>query len=415
MPIGRWTLPAILLAAFAIRVLPLALPFEFSGPDTASYLDPAIRLAAGQGLTLPDGSPAIGRPPGYAAFLAALFLLAGGPALGLVQAAQAALGALCAWCVHRTLAREGEPVALLGAGLVALDPVSAGQSPFILREALLQGLVALVVALLLGRGRWRHPLAGLALVGLALTHQLYVLLGPFLALADLLAARTRRARLLRLARWTATGVLVALAVHLWARRNEVALERAGLPPRYALTLADNAVPARELWLSATYDTWWLSGDFATGFQANAWREERALMDRLGLEGTKAEMYRRTAELWREHPLRTLARNLRLNAWYWLEIPGAVRLAEHPRLQVVRWALLPWHWVRLTCAAAGLVWLWRSGRWRLHAPVVGVVAFFLVAPAPLYPVPRYLGPAIPVLCLLAAHGLAASLRRRGARA
>lgn len=391
---------AILLGAFVIRLLPLALPFEFSGPDTASYEEPALQLAAGNGLTHLDGKPAVGRPPGYPAFLAALFALGGGESLRLVRVAQAALGALAAWCVYRALLREGESVALLGAALAAIDPVSAGQSPFILREALLQALLAIAVALLAARTRARHLLVGLSLVCLALTHQLYVLLGPFLAAADLLAARTRRSRLLRLARWTAIGVLVAVAVHLWARRNELATD----PPRYGLTLADNAVPARELWLSATYDTWWLSGDFATGFQKNAWREEAELMERLGLEGTKAELYRRTWELWREHPLRTLGRNLRLNAWYWLEIPGAVRLAEHPRLFLVRWALLPWHWLRLTCAIAGLVWLARSGRWRAHPALVGTIAFFLLAPAPLYPVPRYLGPAIPVLCLLAALGL-----------
>lgn len=387
----------VVVLAFLLRLAPLALPFEFSGPDTASYEVPAAHLAAGLGLTDEAGRPAAARPPGYPVFLALIYALAGGPSWTLVRGVQAALGAACALVVHRALlARAGPRAALLGAALVAFDPVAIGQSPFLLREQLLQTLTTLLVAALLGRGgRWRHLQAGLLLAALALTHQLYVLLGPCLAAVDLLAARSARARLLRLARWAAVGLLVAVAVLLWARRNERATGH------LTLTLATNPVPARELWLSATYDTWWLSGDFESGFQARAWAEEDELVARLGLEGAKAEMYRRTFALWRAHPLRTLGRVLRLNLWYWVEIPGAVRLAGHPRLWIARWAILPWHWLRLGGALMGLGWLLRGGRWRGAAPVLGALAFFALAPAPLYPVPRYLGPAIPLLCWLAA--------------
>ena len=399
-------LGALVLLAFLLRLAPLLLPFEFSGPDTVTYALPAERLAAGEGLTDAQGRAAVSRPPGYPLFLAAIFALAGGPSWTAVRVVQAALGAVCVLAVHRALLpRAGERGALLGAALVALDPIAIGQSPFVLREQLLQTLITLLVAALLGGGRWRHLLAGGLLVALALTHQLYALLGPFLALSELLAARRSRTRWLRLARWTAIGLLVAGGVLLWARRNERGTGR------LALTLADNPVPARELWLTATYDTWWLSGDFAAGFQARAWAEEAELVERLGVEGAKAEMYRRTWALWREHPLRSLGRLLRLNLWYWVELPGAVRLAEHPRLWAVRWALLPWHWARLGAALLGVVWLVRSGRWRREAPALGALAFFALAPAPLYPVPRYLGPAIPLLCGLAVGALPAILGPR----
>ena len=411
-PGDRRSLGAVLVGAFLLRLLPLLLGAllaedPFCGPDTVTYDGPARRLAAGEGLTDELGRPAVGRPPGYSTFLAAVYLLAGGPSWAAVRVVQAALGAAAAWAIHAALVSRGAGagVALLGAGLAALDPVAVGQSPFILREQLLLTLVTLLLAALLGRWRGRHLLAAVLLVALALTHQLYALLGPFLALGDLLAARTWRARRVRLLRWAAIGLLVVSGVWLWARRNE------RLTGRLALTLADNPVPARELWLTATCTNRWLSGDFATGFQALAWREEARLVSRLGVEGAKAEMYRRTLELWREQPLTCLGRLLRQNAWYWLELPGAVNLVEHPRLFLVRWAVLPWHWVRLTCAGAGVLWLLGGGRWRPWSPALATLGFFALAPAPLYPVPRYLGPAVPLLCLLAALGLAESLRRR----
>ena len=115
--------------------------------------------------------------------------------------------------------------------------------------------------------------------------------------------------------------------------------------------------------------------------------------------------------WREHPLRSLGRVALMNFWYWAEIPGAISLVDHPRLFVARWALLPFHWVRLCCAVAGVAVLLRSERWRRLWPALGVWAFFALAPAMLYPVPRYLAPACPMLDALAALGLFDALQRR----
>ena len=157
---------------------------------------------------------------------------------------------------------------------------------------------------------------------------------------------------------------------------------------------------------------WLSGDFSTGFQARAFAEERRLVDELGVAGAKAELYRRAWENVRDHPLRSLGRLARLNFWYWVEVPGSVRLAAHERLSWVRWLLLPCHWAQLLFALAGLRVLAREGGWRRQRAALGALAFFALAPALLYPVPRYLGPATPLLDLLAAIGLLPLAARRG---
>ncbi|MEZ6185579.1 MAG: glycosyltransferase family 39 protein [Planctomycetota bacterium] len=381
--------------ALALRLAPLALPFDFAGPDSSSYWDMASGLASGEGLVDPQAATA--RPPGYPVFMAACFVVAGGPSALAVRLVQALLGALCAACAFAALEpRHGPRAAWLAAAIVALDPIAAGQAPFLLREALLMALVSGVwVALVRLRGRARLAACGLGLCALVLTHPLYLLLGPFLAGADLVA-RGRRA----LAPWVAIGLVIALGAGLWCQRN------ARLTGRFALNPVASTVPAHELWLTSACPNLWLSGDPATGFQALAWQEERRLLKERGVEGTKRELYRRAGEAWREHPLRSLGRLLRQNVWYWLEVPGAVRLVEHPRLSFVRWGLVAFTWVRLTAALAALVWAWRQARFQ-HRFELALLAFFALAPALLYPIPRYLAPACPLLDALAALGVARS--------
>ena len=401
-----WVALVVLLGTI-VRLAPLVLPFEFSGPDSVTYLEPARGLLERGSYSDPSGPTAV-RPPGYPLFLA-LCLLVGQGSPFAVRLAQALLGGLAAAGVLLVLWRTTRPRwAIAGGLLCALDPIAVGQSPWILREALLLALLTgLVWAWTCLRGRRRALAAGLLLAALALTHQLYVLLGAFLYLAHALKVR-RRALGPALLPWVGMGLMVLLAAGLWARRVE------RVTGHFSLTATENPVPARELYLTTACPNLWLNGDPVTGFQADAWREEALLLEERGLEGTKAEFYRRWRANWREHPWRTLSRVLRQNLWYWLEIPGAIRLVEHPRLYPARWLLLPFHWVRLLCAGAGLLYLLRQGRWRDHCATLAALAFLAAAPALLYPVPRYLGPAAPLLDLLAAIGFMEAWDRRGRR-
>lgn len=406
----RAALP-IAVVAFVVRAALAWVPMEFSGPDSVSYLAPATSLAAGAGYLDLHGHPTAERPPGYPLFLAGVFVAAGGPSPLAARLAQAILGAGAVALVHLSLAARfpGSRLPELAAWILALDPVAIGQSPYLLREALLLLLVAGVFAAQVGlRGRWRILATGGALAGLAITHQLYVLLGPALALVDLWGVRRRGVRVWgwRLVAWALAGALVLVPLVVWARRTQRATGR------FAVVLTENAVPARELWLTVTCPNRWLNGDPATGFQALAWEEERRLMAERGLEGTKAELYRRAGEAWREHPLRSLGRVLLMNWWYWAELPGAVTLVERPRLQPVRWLVLPFHWCRLVAAGAGLLLVLRGRQApALRTVAAGGLLFFALAPAMLYPIPRYLAPAAPLLDALAAVGLLDALRGR----
>ncbi|MBL4849480.1 MAG: glycosyltransferase family 39 protein [Planctomycetes bacterium] len=400
---------AFLVVGTIVRLAPLVLPFDFAGPDSVTYLEPARSLAAGLGYTDSSGAPSALRPPGYPSFLALVFALGGGE--GAVRLLQALLGGLSAVAIYAIVGKISgrEHWARIAGVLAALDPIAVGQAPFLLRESLLSALLVAVVAIrVLLSGRRRAVLTGLVLAALALTHQLYAVLGGFLFLAEA-CARGRRFSRRDLWAWIGMGLIVILAAGLWARRVQLVTPEG----HFSLTSSANAVPARELWLSTACPNLWLNGDPATGFQADAFAEERRLVDRLGVAEAKAVYYARTRANWTAHPLRSLGRLTLMNFWYWAEIPGSIRLAYHPRLYWVRWILLPAHWVRLACALAAIAFLLRTGAWRPYRSALAGLAFLAIAPALLYPVPRYLGPAVPLLDLFAALAVGREWdRRRG---
>ncbi len=73
-------------------------------------------------------------------------------------------------------------------------------------------------------------------------------------------------------------------------------------------------------------------------------------------------------------------------------------------------LLPFHWAQLAAAAAGILVLRRERALGAFRVELATLAFFALAPAALYPIPRYLAPAGPVLDAFAAIALVALARR-----
>ena len=115
----RWLLlAALFLLAFLLRLYAAAAYAAEPSADAADYQRLAEGLAAGRGYVSEDGLPTAWRPPGYPAFLACVYAVAG-PSVHAATVVQAALG--------------GFTVLLLA----ALGGVVAGR-----REGLLAGLLA---------------------------------------------------------------------------------------------------------------------------------------------------------------------------------------------------------------------------------------------------------------------------------
>ena len=93
----------------------------------------------------------------------------------------------------------------------------------------------------------------------------------------------------------------------------------------------------------------------------------------------------------------------------LDVVVALLVASFPAALILAWRHgLPGkqRFLVREIVAAGVAFLLRAGRWRRAPELVAVVAFFALAPALLYPVPRYLAPAAPLLDLLAVVGVSA---------
>ncbi|HYJ80695.1 MAG TPA: glycosyltransferase family 39 protein [Longimicrobiaceae bacterium] len=173
-------LAVILLAALAAKLALWALylaadPSAFLQPDSASYHESARSLlASGTFAVSPDDpTPQTVRTPGYPAFLAAVYALAGEePAAAiLVQLLLGVATVAVAYLLVRRLA--GPRVGLLAAALMALDVPSHRYSLVLLTETLFALLLAAAlacgVALLTGgeRRRWALGL-GVALAAACL-------------------------------------------------------------------------------------------------------------------------------------------------------------------------------------------------------------------------------------------------------
>jgi hypothetical protein len=274
--------------------------------------------------------------------------------------------------------------------------------PFVLREALLLFLVTLLLVLLeelRERPLFQGLAVGAVLAALALTHQLYMLLGPFL-LVGALVTRSRRLPLL-----VAVGVTV-LALAGWNARNRAI-------GTSSLALTSYPVPAGELWLVSESTNDWLHDDPTTGFQELHFREIGRIQDAHpgDMKAVKAELYGRAWENFEREPLTVLGRLARINVWFWLEVPGSIKITLHPRLWLARIVLIPFVWLRLLLVAVALLELRRRRELGAIGNELATLAFFVLAPALLLPIPRYLAPLASVLDALAVIGILLHRQRR----
>ncbi|MBI3724289.1 hypothetical protein HY251_10110 [bacterium] len=340
---------AIILLAFVLRAVVVFLPFDFSASDSYTYDFPARSLAAFHGYQDESGRPTAERPPGYPLFLALVYMVSARPvAVGL---AQALLGTATVALLHRLIRRRRPEAANLAAFVLAVDPVA-------------------------------------------------ILLVGFLLVAWLLA-RKRPVPLL------IAAAIVALGVGAWTYRNYRIDSK-------QLVLTSYPVPAGEFWLMTESTNEWLHDDSTTAFQEFHFQEIHRLQEKTpgDIAPVKSELYARALANLKREPLVVLGRAARINAWYWLEVPGSVRITIHPRLRWLRLGLIPFHWVRLLWAIAGLIELRRRRELGSFASEIAAWAFLAIGPCLLLPLPRYLAPLVAVLDGLAATGFVLYVRRTG---
>ena len=197
---GRTALIAVFLIALVPRLL---IAGTFTDPPTtandAGWYDAFGRgIAHGDGYILPDGSPTSRWPPGYPAFVGAVYK-ATGDSRDALRVAQAVIGALTAVLVVELGRRLMSPAAGIAAGLVvAFTPSHALYSALLMSEVLFTALMVGAMLLALRRSVAACAAAGV-LLGCATSCAAGVLLArascrPWIAYGHFIATSGHRPR-----------------------------------------------------------------------------------------------------------------------------------------------------------------------------------------------------------------------------
>jgi 4-amino-4-deoxy-L-arabinose transferase-like glycosyltransferase len=315
----------IIFVAFAVRVAVRC----YSGAEDfwvnsyGFFFDLAQNMAAGNGITLGDGSPTAFRVPMYPAFLAAVTF--GHKAFLPIVLAQALIGAGTVWCAA-LLARElfGNAAGIIAATITALYPYYVVHDTALQETSLYTFFAALAIVLLLRARRSASGVmggcAGLTLGAAVLTRANLV---PFALLAPLWLAVPGQCRMVpRRQTWWAAVVcagVLALTVSPWLIRSFLLTGSVTLSTQtgFFLWLGNNP------YTFSRYPQESIDRSQAVALAALSSQEKSELEARQHNEAmVDGWFWSKGLEYIRDHPWRTLGSGLRktVDAFGWLPSP-----------------------------------------------------------------------------------------------
>jgi 4-amino-4-deoxy-L-arabinose transferase-like glycosyltransferase len=364
---------------------------SFDDPD--NYLPLAQSLAAGQGLAL-DGRPTAYRPPLYPLLLAPFLTLTRPRAITGIAIFHLALGgatvAMTAVAARRWGLTRWRVIA--AAWVVAIDPVLAWQSRFVMTETLTACLIASALTALT-IPRWRGSVLGGALLGLASLSRPSVLPGAVLTvLAGCLVCPGAQSDRLARGGTLALAWLVVLAP--WAIRNAMIF---GEPVwttthgGYTLALANNEVYYRDVLNGPPGGVW-------TGHDQWLWWDS-VNRETSGMSEPQADRFlrNRVVRLAVARPLTFLRAGLERLTRFWNLAPAAAVYSP-----VVRWATAVWTLPLWIALGLGLVrrclWQWPQ----IAAPLL--IAGLSLVHAFFWTDLRMRAPIVPAIALIAASAV-----------
>ncbi len=377
--------PLLVLFALALsaRLLLPAVGYAGLVSDSGTYVDAGRSLAAGLGFADAEGRPTAFRPPTYPFFVAFCLLLSGGR-LAAVQVAQALLASLLPPLVFELVERRaGRRRAWLAGLLLALDPVSVPFSALILTEALGSVLLA---AWYLGwlsvlRANRLRDYAGSGLVAGILVYQTMItqLLQPIALVLRWLTGRG-------VWRGVALGVcLFVLPMAAWTIRNRVVLGET--------TAVRSGGFGFLLWATMNYDFPHLLNPYDPRGEHIFTQETRVARHYTPAEAHRVYT-RKALARFRAEPLTCAWRVAKASFWSWTDVPGAMKSLDE--MSWVKTLLRALNAALLLGALAGVPTAARTREGRL---AIGILLYFAVFHAALYPIPRYFVPIRPFLALL----------------
>ncbi|HVX86695.1 MAG TPA: glycosyltransferase family 39 protein [Phycisphaerae bacterium] len=389
----RWALAGIIVFGVAIRVgLGLVHPYMFD--DSRDYVELARRIVHGlsYGVQTRDGWMTASRMPGYPVFLAGVFAVFG-ESVKAVACVQAILSGGIIWLTWLIGRRAGVMAGLIAAGLVAMDPLTVGFSAAILSEmpftlCLMGGMW--IGARLLERERGEvRELGWWIVLGLVWGAGVYLRASVLYALV-VVGVWIWGYR--RFSGWALGGALLAVVVMF------------GTLVPWMMHTGKGAGRLTSLEGISLYEAVYPGADGGPKQDKIATPPE---MEGAGMEWPRDEVWGR--EAWgyvRSDPVRILRLAVVKAGRTWSPWMNASEM-RNPVLQAV---LIGWQAPLFILAAGGIFWGGLAGRMKglLLCPIV----YFTAVHALFLGSVRYRVPLMPVVCVLAATGLARLVRRAG---
>ncbi len=382
-----------LIAAMVVRGALMAVGTgAFDDPD--NYLPLAQSLAAGQGLML-KGRPTAYRPPLYPILLAPIVKFGGQKLIPAIAIFHLLLGAATVGMTVLAARRWGlsRGRVLVAAAIVALDPVLAWQSRFIMTETLTAFLIAAALAALTVP-QWGGAVLGGAFLGLAGLSRPSMLPGAGLVIIAGLLVRPGIWQN-RLARSAMMSISLILALAPWAVRNAMVF---GEPVwttthgGYTLALANNETyyrdvlngPPGSVWMGHEQWLWWDSVNRDTSGMSEP-QADRFLRNRVFALAFAQPLTFLRASLDRLHRFWSPAPALAVYSPIvrWVTTAWTLPLWMALVFGLVRRSLWSWPQIAAPLLIAGLSFV-HAVYWtdlRMRAPVVPAIALVAASAAP----------------------------------
>ncbi|MBL8915554.1 MAG: hypothetical protein JNM17_32955 [Archangium sp.] len=408
-----WWLPIALGLVLRGSCL-LGVEYDQEHGDAASYRLTALTLLDHGVFSISPSAPWVPtayRPPGYTAFVAAVFAFS--RAFLLLQCVQIVLSLAAVWLLSRVARRIDVRLELPVLWLGALNPFDAVYAGAGLSECVTTAVfVALCWALVAIEGHRRWLVMGLLLGVLCLLRDIYLALLPFGLIAFTLFAPGQRLKVLR--EGVAICAVAAMVIAPWTARNYGAFGKV-IP-----------ISAGRLGYSLWMGTWALDGSFtledasgARTYPDHAFLREEDRQAVAGADPALAEpLFKRLfVERVRAEPVKVVGRWLVRWPRLWFGTRFDIfklheRLLPYGSMQwkVVKAALFGVNAIFVVAALAG-AWLAVKHRATVRFAVLPL-AFTAAAYLPLNSFEnRYSQPMFPFLTLLAANALATVIARR----
>jgi len=467
----NWKWIAAIALCFAIRMAVIAANSDSFREDPDAYRSLAATWAQtgvyGRIGSNGEAIPTAYRPPLYPWMLS--WLVSPNHAMGewfAIAVVHASLGTLTCWLTYaigRCLSLT-PTISAIAACLVLIDPILLRQSTLVMTETLatflgvlawwlaisrqpwlerwqrplrqggdLSSVVALPNAVAYSRERWMHPFVRSFLLGAALglaclcrpTALAWLVLWLLFSALGLIIFGERQA----LRRWQTilNGMMLFISFSAilgdWAIRNQTVLGRAVLSTThggYTLYLANNPVLYEHLHASVSRE--WNEEAFHA-----LWRSERMEVEGAGEIASDRLANRLAMETIRSEPRDFVRGCVVRMGWFWAMWPS-----ERQAGPTVRWEIFLWYSAVYLGAVVGSVrglLAWRQGvrgytatqnqwavlrklrwMWIGWAPGVTLVISLMMVHSVYWSNMRMRGPAVPVISLLAACGIAWVCRR-----